>query len=418
MFYKGHEDREKRLRFSIRKVSFGAASVAVAAIFMFSGNGAVYAAEPNVTATDSALAATPANNQLDENSATSEAIAPKGQEETAANATPTPVVSSTISATEEANSSEKNEAVTKTQSDEDTVSGDSSSSKSTESSEASKSEGERTRTEEASSKPRVRRRRDTESTPTATATDNDPDANQTYTAPGESTNVEELAMKLKNLPEKVENETKLGKIDEVGDTKSIKRGEVTELNEFGGWKAVGGGKFAVARKTAEGVFPIETVNTVRTDGGKDQTWLNESSFERSNNYALFLGLVRTGATKEEVVDDGSVYTNGRDISNKGKGVKKYKGIEKTFKNYSLETGSDVTVSFYTGITGDIDGNKAGYKVEVLTKQADGIEKTIYNQSFYPQNSYSDAEKKLQDLICHLMPNSKLKDLNQKLIKKN
>ena len=122
--------REKVTRYSVRKVSFGAASVAVAAFFMFLGNGAVYAAEPNVTATDSALAATPANNQLDENSGSSEATAPKAQADTTtpaptdasstsvesstvskaqadattskpADATPAPVVSSTTSTTEE-----------------------------------------------------------------------------------------------------------------------------------------------------------------------------------------------------------------------------------------------------------------------------------------------------------------------------
>ena len=50
--YKGSHDRsqvEKTIRYSIRKVSFGAASVAVAALFMFLGNGAVAAAEPSVT---------------------------------------------------------------------------------------------------------------------------------------------------------------------------------------------------------------------------------------------------------------------------------------------------------------------------------------------------------------------------------
>ena len=122
--------REKVTRYSVRKVSFGAASVAVAAFFMFLGNGAVYAAEPNVTATDSALAATPANNQLNENSGSSEATAPKAQADTTtpaptdasstsvesstvskaqadattskpADATPAPVVSSTTSTTEE-----------------------------------------------------------------------------------------------------------------------------------------------------------------------------------------------------------------------------------------------------------------------------------------------------------------------------
>ena len=65
----------------------------------------MYAAEPNVTATDPALAATPANNQLDEKSGSSEATAPKAQADTTtptpADATPAPVVSSTTSAIEE-----------------------------------------------------------------------------------------------------------------------------------------------------------------------------------------------------------------------------------------------------------------------------------------------------------------------------
>ena len=52
MFHKGKHDREKQLRFSIRKVSFGAASVAVAALFMFLGNGAVSAAEQGVPSTN------------------------------------------------------------------------------------------------------------------------------------------------------------------------------------------------------------------------------------------------------------------------------------------------------------------------------------------------------------------------------
>ena len=41
--------REKVTRYSIRKYSFGAASVAVAALFMFLGNGAV--SRPNLKAT-------------------------------------------------------------------------------------------------------------------------------------------------------------------------------------------------------------------------------------------------------------------------------------------------------------------------------------------------------------------------------
>ncbi len=117
MFYKGNEDREKRLRFSIRKVSFGAASVAVAALFMFPGNGTVSATEQGVTPTNEGrqgsplkdpdvqngtYGATPVVNQLDGNSGSSETTAPKGQEETSTTATPAPVVSSPASVTEEA----------------------------------------------------------------------------------------------------------------------------------------------------------------------------------------------------------------------------------------------------------------------------------------------------------------------------
>uniref|UniRef100_UPI00156245FB DUF1542 domain-containing protein n=1 Tax=Streptococcus sp. 3506 TaxID=2582681 RepID=UPI00156245FB len=401
MFYSEKDDREKQLRFSIRKVSFGAASVAVAALYLFMGSGAVSAAEAQAIQSNEEVAADKdsetekksedqqptyaAPAAKEQGSATNTEAGDKGKQE-----------SHPETKKEEANSSERSETTTKTQSDENSVSGDSSSPKSTEGSEASKSEGEATRTEEASSKPKIRKRRDTDSAPTATAADADLAANQTYEAPEDDADVEKLAAKLKELPDTVENEKKLSNIDQVGATKNISPGTVKELDEFGGWKAVNGGKFGVARKTNRGVFPIETVNTVRTNYGKDKTWLNESSFDRSNDYALFLGLVRTLATQNEKVDDSSAYTQGAENSNKGKGLANYKGIEKTFKNYSLSTGSDVNISFYTGFTGDIDGNKAGYRVEVFTKTDNNMKMMkIYDQKFFPQNS-SNNQKKIDD----------------------
>ncbi|WP_153300037.1 DUF1542 domain-containing protein, partial [Streptococcus pseudopneumoniae] len=401
MFYSEKDDREKQLRFSIRKVSFGAASVAVAALYLFMGSGAVSAAEAQAIQSNEEVAADKdsetekksedqqptyaAPAAKEQGSATNTEAGDKGKQE-----------SHPETKKEEANSSERSETTTKTQSDENSVSGDSSSPKSTEGSEASKSEGEATRTEEASSKPKIRKRRDTDSAPTATAADADLAANQTYEAPEDDADVEKLAAKLKELPDTVENEKKLSNIDQVGATKNISPGTVKELDEFGGWKAVNGGKFGVARKTNRGVFPIETVNTVRTNYGKDKTWLNESSFDRSNDYALFLGLVRTLATQNEKVDDSSAYTQGAENSNKGKGLANYKGIEKTFKNYSLSTGSDVNISFYTGFTGDIDGNKAGYRVEVFTKTDNNMEMMkIYDQIFFPQNS-NNNQKKIDD----------------------
>ncbi|ETE05685.1 hypothetical protein U750_07625 [Streptococcus pseudopneumoniae G42] len=57
MFYSEKDDREKRLRFSIRKVSFGAASVAVAALYLFMGSGAVSAEEAQAVQSNEEVAA-------------------------------------------------------------------------------------------------------------------------------------------------------------------------------------------------------------------------------------------------------------------------------------------------------------------------------------------------------------------------
>ena len=201
--------REKVTRYSVRKVSFGAASVAVAAFFMFLGNGAVYAAEPNVTATDSALAVTPANNQLDENSGASDSTAPKAQADTTtskpADATPAPVVSSTTSAIEEksaeknteASSAEANSVENKQQT---TVKAEEPSATSV----ATTKPAEETATTE-SSKPKLRKKRAADPSSTMDTT-SDEAANQVYTAPEDSANVDDLATKLKKLPKTVENE--------------------------------------------------------------------------------------------------------------------------------------------------------------------------------------------------------------------
>jgi len=431
MFYKGNEDREKRLRFSIRKVSFGAASVAVAALFMFPGNGTVSATEQGVTPTNEetqgsplkdpdvqngTYGATPVVSQLDGNSGSSETTAPKGQEETttptftdasapsvesptvskdkeetSTTATPAPVVSSTASATE-GKSAEKNTEVP-----------------STEANSVENKDQTRATVEEESTRPvettkpaavteskklKSRKKRDISATPDADAATDDQSANQTYKAPSADASVEELVKALKTLPTTITNETKLASINEVGNRKGVQSGEVIDISEFGGWKAVEGGKFGLARKTEKGVFPIETANTVKVNNGPYRTYLDESSFDRSQEYILLLGKVRTEANKNETVSDGSPYRevdNGNN-GNKGKGLASFKGIEKTFKAYSKSTGSGVTVSFRTGFTGDIDGNKARYKVEVLTKDSAGQTKIIYTETFGPSDNTNSDKK--------------------------
>ncbi|WP_152159883.1 DUF1542 domain-containing protein, partial [Streptococcus pseudopneumoniae] len=386
MFYKGNEDREKRLRFSIRKVSFGAASVAVAALYLFMGSGAVSAEEAQAIQSNEEVAADK-DSEIEKKSEEQQPTyaAPAAKEQGSATNTEAgdegKQESHPETKEEEANSSERSETTTKTQSDENSVSGDSSS---------PKSEGEGTRSEEASNKPKVRKRRDAPA-PTATAADADPDANQTYTAPEDGASVDDLATKLNALPETVENEKKLANIDQVGATKSIEQGQVSELNEFGGWKAINGGKFGVARKTANGVFPIETVNTVHSSGRDtthNWTWVRESVFDRTNEYALFLSKVRTKKNQSEETFDGKKYMSTDEGTGIAKGLKGFNGIEKTFKVYEQKVGSEVTIEFKTGYTGDIDGKKAKYKVELKAKK-DGTEMTLYTVEFDPSQNLTN-----------------------------
>ena len=487
--------REKVTRYSVRKVSFGAASVAVAAFFMFLGNGAVYAAEPNVTATDSALAATPANNQLDENSGSSEATAPKAQADTTtptpadasstsvesatvskaqadtttskpADATPAPVVSSTTSTTEE--TSEKATPALDKKQLEDYVaeidaklSSDSYATKTDESVATlkehlglaklalttAKSQDELTKAYRRlfmtvnsglRSKPKAQvenpKLDTTEGKATVgkkasntekatgtnsiansgkhdprngqaldrnnpfrtdgTTTDTDPDANQVYTGldGSDDETVEDLSNKLKSLTTSIENNDKISKqMESLGEATGVGKGEVKNIDNFGGWKAVkdteSNGKFAVARKTEKGIFPLETINTVvDINSGTYFTYLREQALDRTSNYMLYLSEVRTQASKDEPTFDGKNYQRSGLGRTDAPGIKGYNGIEKTFKAYSPTSGSKVQISFITGYSGDINGTKAKYHVQVFTSQSDT---PIYDVTFDPQKDVTN-----------------------------
>ena len=226
-------------------------------------------------------------------------------------------------------------------------------------------------------------------------TDNDPSANQTYTAPSADASLEELATTLKNLPDKVENNAKIKNMNEVGASTGVAVGEVKEIHDFGGWTAVDvngqAGKFAIARKTDKGVFPIETINVL----GNNDVWTIEQSFDRTNDYMLFLSKVRTKANSTEESFDNRPYIASGEGGPRGasvaRGTKGFRGIEKVFKAYSSKEGSKVQVSFKTGYTGDINGTKAQYKVEVFTDQ-DGFTNPIYSTSFSPQNAENGVDK--------------------------
>ena len=383
MFYKGSEDREKRLRFSIRKVSFGAASVAVATLYLFMGSGVVSAAEKDSGDRGVHQVEGPDSRS---NSDKIEHSQGDSNKENLDHSDSTNVVKEKASSAEGIEGGATGAVTTS----KDTNPVSDRVQDGTDSQEQSVSDT--TPSNSLEDKPKKRSRRDLS---TSSEQTDDPDANQVFEAPNENENVDGLLAKLVNLSDTINNETKLANIDQVAADKNIAPGTVQELNEFGGWKAVrdleGQGKFAVARKTSDGVFPIETVNTVKLHEYTNRTWTLESVVDRGNEHVLLLSEVRTEKTKDQAVFDETKYREIGEPLTIARGLKGYNGIEKTFKAYSPTTGSTTKVSFKTGYTGDIDGHKAKYKVEVLGRTTKNSNFTsLYSVTFDPSVGKKDA----------------------------
>ena len=384
--------REKVTRFSIRKVSFGAASVAVSALFMALGQGAASAAETNTATEANVTNAATDNNTTAQDNKKEEVAAPVAT--TTTPTTPTTAEKAADKINEklatEANVAEKKEQTTsKAQEISNTTA------------ETTKS-AEVTAATTESNKPKSRKRRAAEPSSTTTDTTSDEAANQVYTAPRANAGLDELKEKLEQLPSAIQNNTKINNMDGVGATTGVEAGKVKEITEFGGWKAVNqadgsAGKFVVARATDKGVFPIETINTV---GANRTAWIGEQSVDRNSKYMLFLSEVRTQATRNKESYEGRPYEDSQRDSRGGVvaiGVKGYKGVEKTFKVYDTKTPGKVTVDFKTGFSGIAEAGSdvtvANYKVEVFSV-INGVETKVYTAEFDPKKASnpSDTEK--------------------------
>ena len=222
----------------------------------------------------------------------------------------------------------------------------------------------------------------------AATTDIDPAANQTYTAPAADADLNTLVKTLLALDPTVENNTKLSQnMDSLGDSKQVAKGAVKEINEFGGWTAVDGGVFAIARRTEEGVYPLETINSTLDD----TVWLQEQAFDRDTEYTLLLSKSRTRSNRDDVAYDNSTYKPTGEGGGITKNLARYKGIEKTFTAYSTKEGSDVIVKFKPGYVGDSEGSKANYKVQVYSITGNQ-ESLVYETTFDPSRNINDGKQ--------------------------
>ena len=365
--FKRKEYKEKQLRYSIRKVSFGAASVAISALYLLMGNAAVSASEVQAVNGDQTTVTNPATkdnedkSRIEKHETTTEAAnsavvtldktsLTKLIEEIDGKFTSGKYASKTedsvnklkvaLEAAKTALSNAKTQAEltqahanlivattklqTKPEEKKEAPAVDTTNGKATVGKKATNTEKAADTNSIANSGSRDERhgkaldannpfRMGTD----AATTDTDPAANQTYTAPAENADLNELKSELLKLPDAVQNNTKIQDMNDLGDQTGVARGEVKEIQEFGGWKAINQpdgtpGKFAIARKTEAGVFPVETVNTVYTNinRGKAQyydTYVGEQAFDRSKDYMLFLGKVRTRASESEQTFNGKPY---------------------------------------------------------------------------------------------------------------
>ena len=427
--FKRKEYKEKQLRYSIRKVSFGAASVAIASLYLFMGSSAVSASEVQpvngeqntVTNTEEVKKNEKQTEEtdikkgetLDKTSLTKliEEIDGKFTNGKYTSKTEDSVnqLKAALEAAKTALSTAKTQAEltqahanlivattklqTKSEDKKEAPVVDTTNGKSTVGIKATNTEKASASNSIANSGSKDERNgkemdKNNPFRTDATTTDTDPAANQTYTAPADDADLNTLTKKLLALDPTVENNTKLSQnMDSLGDSKQVEKGTVKEIKEFGGWTAVDGGVFAIARRTKEGVYPLETINSTLDD----TVWLQEQAFDRDTEYTLLLSKSRTRSNRDDVAYDNSTYKPTGEGGGITKNLARYKGIEKTFKAYSTKEGSDVIVKFKPGYVGDSEGKKARYKVEVYSIEGNK-ETKVYETVFDPSKNINDDKQ--------------------------
>ncbi|WP_275689830.1 YSIRK-type signal peptide-containing protein, partial [Streptococcus sp. 3705] len=245
----------------------------------------------------------------------------------------------------------------------------------------------------------------------------DKNANLKFDTPKENLTLEELWDIVKNMPDDFQNNERsyLRNMNTLGDALNLKPGEIRELHDFGGWSAIdkegNPGKFVIGKKNEQGYFTGWYVNEKgeKIQGGMlggdalDNIYVHEQALDRRFRYMLMLVKGRTRANRDETVSDNSKYdpraqneradsagTPYKDLPFLKKdeyrkyspGVVGYNGIEKQFTAFSPDFGSRVRVEFVTGYISDINGSKGTYRVVIKTKDTAGQEKTVYDETIH------------------------------------
>ena len=253
----------------------------------------------------------------------------------------------------------------------------------------------------------------------------DPNAHLSFNDPGHTVTVEEMWKIIQNMPDDFQNNERsyLRNMDTLGNDLRFDKtetnpegvplqpGEIREINSFGGWHAINkeghAGKFAVGKKNDQGYFTgwYKDENGNRQEGGMlgsdalDRIYLHEQALDRRFKYMLMLAKGRTIANKDDTAQDGSTFDivtansaenkanlaslpvkDREDILQHAPNIEGFNGIEKTFTAFSTSYGSRLKIEFVTGYISDFEGSKGTYRIVVKAIKKDNSEETVYDHT--------------------------------------
>lgn len=414
---------DKQLKYSIRKVSVGAASVVIGAFYLAMGAGVVHA-ETNTTeggVNHSNPSPKPATNQPNSLPGSNY------QAEPAPN--PTQPTSTEERSLGVATTSNETNAESTTQPQPETTGAPSN----TDESNRPRSRGRRSLPADSTPDERFVERKGTTATanqpgvemPKAgTPEAEDPHAHIRYKDPSEEATIEEMWKIIQNMPDDFQNNERsyLHNMNTLGDSlrfdsngkltkdpngTEIQPGEVREIDDFGGWHAINengeAGRFAIGKKNKDGLFTgwyydkdgnkvLGGMLSVGSSGGW-YIWPHDQALDRRFKYMLMLAKGRDFANRNDETKDGKPYEAGSGLDTRSNreyspNVKGFNGIEKRFTAFSTKYGSRLKLDFATGHVTKSYDSTGSYHIVVKAIKKDKndpskeTEEVIYDQTIY------------------------------------
>ncbi|WP_173270757.1 YSIRK-type signal peptide-containing protein [Streptococcus sp. 202] len=283
----------------------------------------------------------------------------------------------------------------------------------------------------------------------------DPNAHLKFDDPGEGATVEEMWKIIQNMPDDFQNNERsyLRNMDTLGEALRFDKteanpegvplqpGEIREISSFGGWKAImkkdgTTGKFAVGMKNEQGYFTgWYNKNGERQEGGMlgsnalDEIYVHEQALDRRFNYMLMLAKGRTIANRTDKAQDGTTFNiktpnnsenkanlaalpvkEKEDILQHAPNIEGFNGIEKTFTAFSTAYGSRLKIEFVTGYISDFEGSKGTYRIVVKAIKKNQTEETVYDHTINRIDGVVENEERYAQGVNLSRVNNLIKNL--------